>query len=190
MAAIVLGCSLQTDTALIIDHRQLLAIVTNHSHDRSAITDTRILGIAELIRGWWIWAYWISPLSFTVRSLALNEFTTKQWSAPYEYDPSITIGEASLAVFDIQTGYWWVWLGVGVLAGYAIVFNVIATLAFTFLSCESTLAPLLLALPSAGPSMHMWVYASASLCCVCVCPGHVPICLCCACVCVHYTLQF
>jgi len=91
---------------------------------------------AELIRGWWIWAYWISPLAFTVRSLALNEFTTKQWSARYEYDPSITIGEASLAVFDIQTGFWWVWLGVGVLAAYAIVFNVIATVAFTFLSCK------------------------------------------------------
>ncbi|DBA97183.1 TPA: hypothetical protein ACH3X1_014944 [Trebouxia sp. C0004] len=88
----------------------------------------------KLIRGWWIWAYWISPLAFTVRSLALNEFTTKQWSVPYEYDPSITIGEASLAVFDIQTGYWWVWLGVGVLAAYAIVFNLIATVAFTFLS--------------------------------------------------------
>ncbi|KAL0031878.1 hypothetical protein WJX79_002852 [Trebouxia sp. C0005] len=88
----------------------------------------------KLIRGWWIWAYWVSPLAFTVRSLALNEFTTKQWSGPYEYDPSITIGEASLAVFDIQTGYWWVWLGVGVLAAYAIVFNLIATVAFTFLS--------------------------------------------------------
>ncbi len=71
-----------------------------------------------------------------MRSLALNEFTTKHWSAPYEYDPSITIGEASLAVFDIQTGYWWVWLGVGVLAAYAIVFNLIATMAFTFLSCK------------------------------------------------------
>ena len=72
-----------------------------------------------------------------MRSLALNEFTTEQWSAPYEYDPAITIGDASLATFGIQTGYWWVWLGVGVLACYAILFNVIATLAFTFLSCES-----------------------------------------------------
>jgi len=113
-------------------------------------SDAADLLLAELIRGWWIWAYWISPLSFTVRSLALNEFSTKQWSAPYEYDPSITLGEASLAVFDIQTGYWWVWLGVGVLAAYAIVFNLIATVAFTFLSCklpqELQLPPLLLLL--------------------------------------------
>lgn len=86
------------------------------------------------IRGWWIWLYWISPVSFAVRSMALNEFTTAQWSAPYEYDPAITIGDASLAAFGIQTGYWWVWLGVGVLAGYAILFNTITTLALTFLS--------------------------------------------------------
>ncbi|KAL0038217.1 hypothetical protein WJX79_008741 [Trebouxia sp. C0005] len=86
------------------------------------------------IRGWWIWAYWISPVSFAVRSLALNEFTTEQWSAPYEFDSAITIGEATLATFGIQTGYWWVWLGIGVLAGYAILFNVITMLAFTFLS--------------------------------------------------------
>ena len=75
-------------------------------------------------------------MAFTTRSLALNEFTTKQWSAPYQFDPSISIGDASLATFGIQTGYWWVWLGVGVLLGYAVVFNLIATLAFTFLSCE------------------------------------------------------
>ena len=94
------------------------------------------LSFAALIRGWWIWAYWISPVAFTVRSLALNEFTTKQWDAAYQYDPNISIGEASLAAFGVQTGYWWVWLGVGVLLGYAVLFNVIAALAFTFLSCE------------------------------------------------------
>ncbi|KAL0035494.1 hypothetical protein WJX77_008879 [Trebouxia sp. C0004] len=86
------------------------------------------------IKGWWIWAYWISPVSFAVRSLALNEFTTEQWSAPYEFDSAITIGDATLATFGVQTGYWWVWLGIGVLAGYAILFNVITMLAFTFLS--------------------------------------------------------
>ena len=76
-------------------------------------------------------------MSFAVRSLALNEFTTAQWSAPFESDPSVSIGDASLAVFGVQMGYWWVWLGVGVLAGYAILFNAVTTMAFTFLSCES-----------------------------------------------------
>ena len=91
---------------------------------------------AAYIRGWWIWAYWISPVAFTTRSLALNELTTAQWSAPYPYNPSISIGDAVLAPFGIQTGYWWVWLGVGVLAGYAVAFNAIAALAYTFLSCR------------------------------------------------------
>lgn len=91
---------------------------------------------AAYIRGWWIWAYWISPVAFTVRSLALNEFTTENWQAVYQYNPNIQIGSAVLAPFGIQTGYWWVWLGVAVLLGYAVLFNVIATLAFTFLSCK------------------------------------------------------
>ncbi len=64
--------------------------------------------------------------------------TTEQWSAPYEFDPTISIGDATLATYGVQTGYWWVWLGIGVLAGYAILFNVITTLALTFLSCESS----------------------------------------------------
>lgn len=91
---------------------------------------------AAYIRGWWIWAYWVSPVAFTVRSLALNEFTTAQWSAPYPYNPSISIGDAVGAPFGLQTGYWWVWIGVGVLAGYAVSFNAIAALAYTFLSCK------------------------------------------------------
>ena len=95
-----------------------------------------VLYSAAYIRGWWIWAYWISPVAFTTRSLALNELTTAQWSAPYPYNPSISIGDAVLAPFGIQTGYWWVWLGVGVLAGYAVAFNAIAALAYTFLSCR------------------------------------------------------
>lgn len=92
---------------------------------------------AAYIRGWWIWAYWISPIAYTVRSLALNEFTTANWQAVYQYNPNLQIGSAVLAPFGIQTGYWWVWLGVAVLLGYAVVFNLIATLAFTFLSCEA-----------------------------------------------------
>ena len=95
-----------------------------------------VLYRAAQIRGWWIWLYWISPVSFATRSLAQSEFTTAQWTAPYEFDPAISIGDASLAVFGIQTGHWWVWLGAGVLAGYAILFNAITTVAFTFLSCE------------------------------------------------------
>lgn len=92
---------------------------------------------AAYIRGWWIWAYWISPIAYTVRSLALNEFTTANWQAVYQYNPDLQIGSAVLAPFGIQTGYWWVWLGVAVLLGYAVAFNLIATLAFTFLSCEA-----------------------------------------------------
>ena len=88
-----------------------------------------------------------------MRSLALNEFTTAQWSAPYEFEPAITIGDASLAAFGVQTGYWWVWLGVGVLAGYAIVFNIVTTLAFTFLSCE--------------PLLPMLLQVTGHVCCLC-----------------------
>ena len=28
----------------------------------------------KIIPGWWIWAYWINPMSWAQQSLAINEF--------------------------------------------------------------------------------------------------------------------
>ena len=40
------------------------------------------------IRGWWIWVYWINPLTYSLRSLTLNEFTAPRWQIPDPQNPS------------------------------------------------------------------------------------------------------
>ena len=40
------------------------------------------------IRGWWIWVYWINPLTYSLRALTLNEFTDVRWDIPDPQNPS------------------------------------------------------------------------------------------------------
>ncbi len=40
------------------------------------------------IRGWWIWVYWINPLTYSLRALTLNEFTDARWDIPDPQNPS------------------------------------------------------------------------------------------------------
>jgi hypothetical protein len=33
----------------------------------------------EDIKGWWIWGYWLSPLSYAQNGVAVNEFLAARW---------------------------------------------------------------------------------------------------------------
>lgn len=39
--------------------------------------------ISDSIKPWWIWVYWISPLSYGQRAIAVNEFTDSRWREVY-----------------------------------------------------------------------------------------------------------
>lgn len=60
-----------------------------------------------IVRGaippWWRWAYWLSPYSYAVRALVINELTAPAWRAPAR-TPGRTIGEEALLAFDFETG--------------------------------------------------------------------------------------
>ncbi|KAK9815219.1 hypothetical protein WJX72_000157 [[Myrmecia] bisecta] len=86
------------------------------------------------IPGWWIWLYWISPVAFSVRALAINEFSAPAWDVRNPDNRSQRLGDALLDSFGIQTDTFWVWLGILVLVGYVVVFNLATVLALTFLS--------------------------------------------------------
>eukprot|EP00850_Spirogloea_muscicola_P010335 SM000060S19667 [mRNA] locus=s60:404941:415471:- [translate_table: standard] len=83
---------------------------------------------------WWVWGFWISPLAYAQNAMAVNEFTSPRWGEPYQYNPSETIGQAVLRSRGIFLHYYWVWLGIGALVGFAIVFNFLVVIALTFLS--------------------------------------------------------
>lgn len=31
------------------------------------------------VKSWWIWAYWLSPLTYAQRAISVNEFSAPRW---------------------------------------------------------------------------------------------------------------
>ena len=80
---------------------------------------------------WLVWVFWISPLSWGVRSLAQNEFQASR----YDYQESATnterAGDYYLDQFDVTTNYAYKWAGVGYLIGFWLTFALVSSYAIT-----------------------------------------------------------
>ncbi|XP_065866305.1 pleiotropic drug resistance protein 1-like [Euphorbia lathyris] len=86
------------------------------------------------IKKWWLWGYWISPMMYGQNAIVVNEFLGKSWS----HIPANSTSTESLGVqFMKARGFfphaYWYWIGVGALAGFMLLFNLLFTLALTFL---------------------------------------------------------
>ncbi|KAF8073262.1 ABCG35 [Scenedesmus sp. PABB004] len=81
---------------------------------------------------YWLWAYYINPLAYAFRALALNEFMQPRWAAAPGAAGGVGLGEAVLDMFELTPGWTWVWAGVAVLAGMAATCAGAALLAFSF----------------------------------------------------------
>ncbi|KFK38987.1 hypothetical protein AALP_AA3G185300 [Arabis alpina] len=83
---------------------------------------------------WWKWAYWVSPMGYTYDALTVNEMLSPRWMDQPSSDNSTRLGVAVLKIFDVFTDPSWYWIGVGVLLGFVILFNILVTLALTYLN--------------------------------------------------------
>nr|POF16093.1 pleiotropic drug resistance protein 1 [Quercus suber] len=72
------------------------------------------------IKKWWIWGYWISPLMYGQNAIVGS--TTE------------ALGISVLKSRGFFTQAYWYWIGVGALVGFLLVFNIIFTLALTYLN--------------------------------------------------------
>lgn len=118
--------------------------------------------ISDSIKPWWIWVYWISPLSYGQRAIAVNEFTDSRWREVYfifnffsddilckyhifgscklvsllrqksSYGTD-TVGNNVLRSQGLPTQRYWYWVGVGILLAYSILFNILFILAMAYL---------------------------------------------------------
>ncbi|KAL3690439.1 hypothetical protein R1sor_016748 [Riccia sorocarpa] len=86
------------------------------------------------VNPWWIWGYWISPFSYAENALSIVEFRAPQWDKLITTQSNETLGVAILKRFGFFTGEHWYWIGVGVLLGYSLLFNVLFALALTYLN--------------------------------------------------------
>ncbi|XP_019100821.1 PREDICTED: ABC transporter G family member 31 [Camelina sativa] len=85
------------------------------------------------IKPWWVWGFWVSPLSYGQRAIAVNEFTATRWMTPSAISDT-SIGFNLLKIRSFPTNDNWYWVGIAVLIGYAVLFNNVVTLALAYLN--------------------------------------------------------
>jgi hypothetical protein len=67
---------------------------------------------------WLQWLYWISPMSWSIRSVALNEFNAPSYDFTYDLgNGPMRAGDAFLQAYEVQSDFKWKWAGIGYLAG-------------------------------------------------------------------------
>lgn len=87
------------------------------------------------IPGWWIWAYYLSPFSWALRAIAINEMSAERWSAPAPGNPKgLTLGEEGLDTFGFFSSRVWIWAGFAYCIGFTLVTNFLAFLALKYYS--------------------------------------------------------
>ncbi|MFQ6619651.1 hypothetical protein Gotur_000721, partial [Gossypium turneri] len=89
----------------------------------------------DQIKPWWVWASWLSPLQYAQRAVSINEFTATRWKKISAIGNN-TIGYNVLHQHGLPSAKYWYWLGVGVLIGYAVIFNIIVTLNISAVESE------------------------------------------------------
>ncbi|KAL5748076.1 hypothetical protein ACOSP7_025115 [Xanthoceras sorbifolium] len=87
----------------------------------------------DMIKPWWIWGFWVSPLSYGQSAISVNEFTATRWMEKSAIG-SNTVGYNVLQAHSLPSGDYWYWIGVGVLLLYSLLFNALVTLALAYLN--------------------------------------------------------
>ncbi|KAG6554605.1 hypothetical protein Mapa_003623 [Marchantia paleacea] len=84
------------------------------------------------IKSWWIWGYWITPLSYANNGISVNEFMAHQWKKPVAGSNRWLGIEFLHDVSLFAHGYWY-WISVAALVGFVIFFNFGFGFATTFM---------------------------------------------------------
>ncbi|OQR85571.1 ATP-binding Cassette (ABC) Superfamily, partial [Achlya hypogyna] len=91
----------------------------------------------DIMPGYFIWIYWINPLSWCIRALAINQYLAAEFQTceydkiNYCKDRGAYMGNVMLKTFGLQTDKTWIWYGAIYLAASYFVF-----LGLSFLALE------------------------------------------------------
>ncbi|KAJ7951716.1 Pleiotropic drug resistance ABC transporter [Quillaja saponaria] len=86
------------------------------------------------IPNWWVWAYWVSPLKYGYNAIVVNEMHAPRWMNKMSSDNTTRLGKAVLEAIDVYPESRWYWIGTGAALGFAVLFNILFTLALMFLN--------------------------------------------------------
>lgn len=88
----------------------------------------------DRIPPWWIWGFWVSPLSYAQIAASVNEFLGHSWDKSAGNRSDLSLGEALLREHSLFTEKYWYWIGVGALVGYMVLFNILFTVCLAYLN--------------------------------------------------------
>ncbi|KAI9994229.1 hypothetical protein PInf_016797 [Phytophthora infestans] len=90
-----------------------------------------------------LWIYWISPLTWGIRAVAVNQYTDSSFNVCVYRDVDycekydMTLGAYSLSSFDVQTERYWLWVGVFALIAIYVVFMIMAWIVLEYWCYEN-----------------------------------------------------
>nr|CCA19156.1 ATPbinding Cassette (ABC) Superfamily putative [Albugo laibachii Nc14] len=86
--------------------------------------------LPDLIPSYWRWVYWFNPLAWALRSALVNEFHDERYTLAQR--------ETALRRVQISKGPEYIWIGIGVLLGYYVIFTLLSTAALHWIRYETT----------------------------------------------------
>ncbi|KAI8529594.1 hypothetical protein RHMOL_Rhmol12G0237000 [Rhododendron molle] len=90
--------------------------------------------ILRQIPKWWKWGYWVSPMMYGFNALAVNEMSAPRWMNKLASDNVTRLGVEVLKNLDVFAERNWLWIGAAALLGFAVLFNILFTLALMYLN--------------------------------------------------------
>ncbi|KAE9022836.1 ABC transporter G family member 34 [Phytophthora rubi] len=97
----------------------------------------------EQIPDYLIWIYWIDPMAWGVRALAVNQYTDSSFDTCVYNDVdycatyNMTMGEYSLTTFEVPTEKFWIWYGMVFMAAAYVFFMFLSYIALEYHRYES-----------------------------------------------------
>ncbi|POM57540.1 ABC Superfamily, partial [Phytophthora palmivora] len=97
----------------------------------------------EQIPDYFIWIYWINPMSWGVRALAVNQYSDSKFDTcvfdgvDYCTNFNMTMGEYSLTTFEVPTEKFWLWYGIVFMAAAYVFFMLLSYVALEYHRYES-----------------------------------------------------
>ncbi|KAH7438824.1 hypothetical protein KP509_04G032700 [Ceratopteris richardii] len=85
----------------------------------------------DSIHPWWLWAFWISPLSYSQNAIAVNEFLAPRWKKLSSNGKQLYLN--ILESRGLEREDYWYWIAIGALIGYMFLFNLLVTVALGYL---------------------------------------------------------
>ncbi|EGZ09557.1 hypothetical protein PHYSODRAFT_338330 [Phytophthora sojae] len=97
----------------------------------------------DQIPDYFIWLYWLNPMSWDVRALAVNQYSDSKFDTcvfdgvDYCATFNMTMGEYSLSTFEVPTEKFWLWYGIVFMAAAYVFFMFLSYIALEFHRYES-----------------------------------------------------